>query len=115
MTVKNLKNFVFADVVSVFDGRTTELIVAAGQGARFPDEVPFGLLLFDDLERFRGSAAEAFWAGEAEILSCTAITDDTLTVTRGGEGGASARTSLAGHRYRLLLDDTEAEEEEPPE
>jgi hypothetical protein len=73
------------------------------------------LLLYDDLEKFRGNPAEAFWAGEAEIPLCTGVADDTLTVTRGEEGGSSAFTSLAGHRYRLLLDDTADEEEPQPE
>jgi hypothetical protein len=113
MTVKNLKNFRFADVVSFFDGSTTSFTVDTGQGARFGD-APFKLMLYDDLEKYRNNPAEAYYAGEAELLLCTAIEGDTLTVERAQEGSDKVATSQPGHRYRVVLDDT-VDEEAPPE
>ena len=109
MTVKNLRNFMFADIISPFAGNTTEFTVASGEGARFP-ATPFNALLYD--YEFRDNPAEALYAGKAESVSVTDIEGDTLTVERGQEESESF-TSLVGHRYRLLLDDTESES--PPE
>jgi hypothetical protein len=104
MTVKNLKTWIFADVVSSFDGASTSLTVGAGQGARFPATTPFNALLYD--RDVYENPADAWYAGAAELVSVTDVTEDVLTVERAQEGGSAAFTGLANHNYRLLLDDT---------
>lgn len=96
-----MSGYVFATVVSSFDGSDTEFEVETGEGARFPT-VPYALVLYDT--RF-GNPAEAYWQGEAETVLVTGRTSDTLTVVRGIEG-TTPFSAVAGHRYRLLFDAT---------
>ncbi len=64
----------------------TSLVVAAGEGALFP-AAPFNITIWPT-----GAAPTH---ANAEIVRCTAVSTDTLTITRAQEG-TSARTVVVG-------------------
>lgn len=71
----------------------TSLIVAAGQGARFP-AAPFNATIWP-----AGSTPDP---SNAEIVRVTAVSTDTLTITRAQEG-SSARTVVVGDQITATV------------
>ena len=101
----NHANFAYSLVATAPDPAAsgTSLVVTAGQGALFP-AVPFNVTIWP-------TAANPL-STTAEIVRCTAISTDTLTITRAQEG-TSARTVIVGDQIaatitKLTLTDAEA-------
>lgn len=94
-----LKNFAYSTVATAPSPATsgTSLVVAAGQGALFP-AVPFNATIWPS-----GSQPTS---ANAEIVRVTAISTDTLTITRAqetGAGGPSARTVIVGDQIAATV------------
>lgn len=81
-----LKNFAYSTVATAPSPATTgtSLVVAAGDGAKFPP-VPFNATIWPP--------GQAPTTANAEVVRVTAIATDTLTITRNVEG-SSARSVL---------------------
>lgn len=88
-------NFAYSTVATAPSPATsgTSLVVAAGQGALFP-AVPFNATIWP-------TAAQPT-AANAEIVRVTAISTDTLTITRAQEG-SSARTVVVGDQIAATI------------
>lgn len=71
----------------------TSLVVAAGEGSRFP-AVPFNATIYPD--------GEAPDPTNAEVVRVTAISTDTFTITRTQEG-TSARTVIVGDHIEATI------------
>lgn len=70
------------------------LVVAAGQGARFPASGSFNATIHED--------GQLPSPANAEIVRVTAVSTDTLTITRAQEG-TTARTVVVGDRITLTV------------
>lgn len=83
-----VKNFAYSTVATAPSPATTgtSLVVAAGDGAKFP-AVPFNLTIWP--------AGALPTAANAEIVRVTAIATDTLTISRAQES-TTARTVIIG-------------------
>ena len=84
MAYLKIKNRAFSTLAADIISTATSLSVAAGEGAKFPSAGDFHITIED------------------EILKCTAITTDTLTVTRAQEG-TTAAAHAAGKSVELRI------------
>jgi hypothetical protein len=73
--------------------------VASGQGARFP-AVPFNATIYNATDY--ADAADAYHAGHAEVVRVTAISTDTLTITRAQESTTAVNLNTGGKTYRIV-------------
>jgi hypothetical protein len=89
------KNFAYSTVATAPSPATTgtSLIVASGDGAKFP-AVPFNCTVWP--------AGEQPSTANAEIVRVTNISSDTLTIDR-EEEGSSARTVIAGDQIAATI------------
>ena len=78
------KNNAYSTLAAEINNAVTSLNVAAGEGARFPTSYPFHITI------------------DSEILECSDVTTDTLTVTRAAES-TSAAAHLADATVRLNI------------
>lgn len=94
-----VKNFAIATVSQGYDASATSIVLASGGGARFP-AVPFNACWWD-ATNYPNPADDP----KREIVRVTAITTDTLTITRGQEvslGGLAASTkNTAAATYKI--------------
>lgn len=90
-------NFSFGVLTAGINSAATSLTVGSGQGARFPS-TPFNAVIWrNDLR----SPADAYWAGEAEIVRVTNRTGDVLTITRAQEGTSAVNLNTADKTYEI--------------
>lgn len=84
-----VKNFAYSTVATAPAPAAsgTSLIVAVGDGAKFPAAVPYSVSIWP--------AGAQPTATNAEIATVTALVGDTLTIVRAAEG-SSARTVVIG-------------------
>lgn len=94
-----LKNFAYSTVVTAPSPATsgTSLVVASGEGARFPDPATDGA--FNVTIWPLGVIATP---ANAEIARCTARSTDTLTITRAQEG-STARSVVVGDQIAATI------------
>lgn len=97
VTVDNTKNGAIAVVSGVYDAAATTINVVGGHGARLP-AAPFRCTWWNTTDY-----ARAFLDPKVEVFRATAISVDTLTVTRGisGEGTSAQTHNIAGKTYQL--------------
>jgi hypothetical protein len=89
------KNFAYSTVATAPSPATTgtSLVIAAGDGAKFPAP-PFNLTVWP-------TAANPLTTN-AEIIRCTAIVTDTLTIARAQEG-STARSIVTGDQIAATI------------
>ena len=89
------KNFAYSTVATAPSPATsgTSLVVAAGDGSKFPS-VPFEATIWP-------TSAQPL-ASNAEVVTVTAISTDTLTIVRAQEG-STARTVVVGDQIAATI------------
>jgi hypothetical protein len=89
------KNFAYSLVSTAPSPATsgTSLVVTAADGAKFP-AVPFNVTIWPTSVQSSTT--------NAEIARCTAVSTDTLTITRAQEG-SSARTVVIGDQIAVTV------------
>ena len=90
------KNFAKGTVDGLYDDTDTSINLIAGDGARFPTP-PFNATWWDATD-FPDPSDDP----NREIVRVTAISTDTLTVTRGQEGTSAFTHDTEGKVYRLI-------------
>jgi hypothetical protein len=90
------KNFAKGTLVAGIDDTDTELTVDTGQGLRFP-ATPFNAVIWNVTD-FPDPADDP----NVEIVRVTAISTDTLTITRAQEGTAAAEHNSEGKAYQIV-------------
>lgn len=98
-----LTNFVFATINGNFTAVQLTLNVMTGQGARFTD-LPARATLWNITNN--SSAAQAFFAGQAEIVEISSEAADSLTIIRDVEG-TGAIANIPNEEYRISVTMTE--------
>jgi hypothetical protein len=105
MPIDAYKNFALSTLAAGINSAATSLSVQSGHGARFP-AVPFNATIYNSTDYT--NAAEAFHAGQAEIVRVTArATDNFSTILRGQEGTTAVNLNTAGKTYTILAALTE--------
>lgn len=96
MVFDSHKNLAVSSVATAPSPATSggSLVVATGEGARFSTDVPYNVAVWADGEMPDPS--------NAEIVRVTAISTDTLTITRAQEG-TSARTIAVGDLIAMTV------------
>ena len=97
-----VKNFAKGVVSTGYDSTATTIVLAPGQGARFPS-APFAAVWWDSSDY--GDPSDD---PNVEIVRVTALSTDTLTIVRGQEGTAPANHNLTGKTYEILAGITAA-------
>lgn len=91
----DVKNFAEFDVSTGYDNAATSIVLASGGGARMPAP-PFNAVWWNKTD-YANPADDP----NREIIRVTAISTDTLTVTRGQEGIAASNKNTGGKTYRI--------------
>lgn len=95
MALDAVKNFAISDVSTGYDGSATSIVLASGGGAKFP-AVPFNAVWWNKTD-YPNPALDP----NVEIVRVTAISTDTLTVTRGQESISATTKNTGGKTYAM--------------
>lgn len=96
MILDNAKNFAKSTLASGIDNAVTSCDVASGEGARFPS-VPFNAVVWNKTD-YADPADDA----DHEVVRVTAISTDTLTITRAQESTSAANHNTGGKTYGIV-------------
>jgi hypothetical protein len=105
----NLKNFAIVEVSTGYNSSATSIVLATGQGSRFPDPTTesYNAVWFNSTDY-----ASPDLDPNAEIVTVTAKTGDTLTIVRPvlankynreGDENTAKDHNIAGKQYKMLL------------
>src|ERR1017187_8578044 len=95
MALDAATNFARANLSTGYTSGATSIVLATGTGARFP-AAPFNAVWYNSTDY--GSPEDD---PSVEMVRCTVISTDTLTVTRGQESTSAANHNTAGKTYTL--------------
>lgn len=91
------KNLAKCTVSTTYNSVAVTVVLTAGHGAKLP-AAPFNLVWWD-ATLYPDPADDP----NVEIVRCTAISTDTLTVTRGQESIAASNKNTGGSTYKMIL------------
>src|SRR5580704_6479658 len=98
----SVQNLVKVNVSTGYNATATTIVLVTGQGASILIQAPFNVTWWDATDY-----ADPSDDPNAEIVRVTAISGDTLTITRGAEsatgGGAASTKNAAGKTYKMIL------------
>lgn len=100
MALDAAKNFAKVQVSTGYDADDTSIVLETGHGARLPT-APFNVVWWN-----ASDYADPADDPNREIVRVTAITDDTLTVTRAQEGTSGSTKNTAGKTYLMIAGPT---------
>jgi hypothetical protein len=92
----DFKNFVKVTVGSGYDASAVSIGLSAGHGARLP-VAPFNMTWWNSTDY-----ADPTDDPNREIITVTAISTDTLTITRASEGTSASTKNTAAKTYRMV-------------
>ncbi|TAK04201.1 hypothetical protein EPO34_03585 [Patescibacteria group bacterium] len=101
MALDAVKNFAKGAVSQGYDSLATSIVLASGDGARFPDpssDGEFNVVWWNSTDY--GDPSDD---PNREIVRVTARTTDTLTITRAQESTSAANHNTAGKTYKVAL------------
>ena len=103
MASDQLLNFIKVGVSTTYDAVATSIVLVGGEGAELPDpaEGNYNLVWWDSTT-YSDPADDP----NAEIVRVTALSTDTLTVTRGVEGSGNTTKNTAVVAYKMFLGPT---------
>ena len=103
MASDQLLNFIKVGVSTTYDAVATSIVLVGGQGAELPDpaEGNYNLVWWDSTT-YSDPADDP----NAEIVRVTALSTDTLTVTRGAEGSGASTKNTPTVAYKMFLGPT---------
>ncbi len=96
-------NFGKATVSTTYDAAATSIVLTTGHGSRFPSTFPYPLIWWNATD-YPDPADDP----NREIVTVTARTGDTLTVTRGAESTGASTKNAASKTYKMALTITKA-------
>lgn len=95
-TLDNAKNFAKATVSIGYNAADVSIVLQTGGGARMPT-APFNVTWWNSTDYPDPSDDPS-----VEIVRCTNVTGDTLTVTRAQEGTAATVKNISGKVYKMI-------------
>lgn len=99
-TLDSRKNFAIANVSTTYDGSATEIVLASGGGAKFPDPSvqPFNIVWWNATD-YDSPADDP----NVEIVRVTAKSSNTLTITRAQESTSATTKNTESKVYKVML------------
>lgn len=95
--IDQAKNFAKVTVSTGYNSAATSIVLSTGDGARLPATAPYSLVWWNSTDYPDPSDDP-----NREIVQVTAISTDTLTVTRGFEGTSAANHNTAAKVYKMI-------------
>lgn len=96
-------NFGKVTVSTGYDAAATSIALTTGHGSRLPSTFPYPLVWWNSTDY-----ADPADDPNREIVSVTARSGDTLTVTRGAESTGASTKNTSGKTYKMVLSFTKA-------
>jgi hypothetical protein len=96
MGLDNAKNFAKVTVSQGYDAAATSIVLNSGNGAKLPS-VPFNVVWWNSTD-YNDPTDDP----NVEIVRVTAISTDTLTVTRGQESTSASTKNTANKTYKMI-------------
>ena len=96
MALDNAKNFAKVTVSTTYDASATSIVLTGGHGAKLPT-APFNAVWWNSTDYSDPSDDP-----NVEIVRVTAISTDTLTVTRGQESVTATTKNTGGKTYKMI-------------
>jgi hypothetical protein len=96
MALDNVKNFAKVTVSTGYNAAATSIVLTTGHGAKLPS-VSFNAIWWNSTDYTDPSDDP-----NVEIVRVTAISTDTLTVTRAQEGTSASTKNTAGKTYKMI-------------
>lgn len=96
MSLDNAKNFAKVTVSTGYDAAATSIVLSSGHGAKLPT-VSFNAVWWNSTDY-----ADPADDPNVEIVRVTAISTDTLTVTRAQESTSASTKNTAGKTYKMI-------------
>jgi len=96
MSLDAAKNFAKVTVSALYDASATEVVLAAGDGAKLP-ATPFNAVWWNSSDYPDPSDDP-----NKEIVRVTNIATDTLTILRAQEGTSASTKNVAGKIYKMI-------------
>jgi len=96
MALDNAKNFAKVEVSTGYDAAATSIVLTTGHGARLPT-APFNVVWWNSTDYTDPSDDP-----NVEIVRVTAISTDTLTVTRAQESTSASTKNTASKTYKMI-------------
>jgi len=100
MALDQTANFIKVEVSTGYDAAATSIVLSAGQGAEMPN--PSGdnyNVVWWDSTNYPDPADDP----NVEVVRVTAVSTDTLTVTRNQESSGASTKNTGGATYKMLL------------
>lgn len=98
--MKPRKNFALVQVSTTYNAAATSIVLSSGNGAKLPAPGSLGFYVtwwnFTDYPSPEDDP-------NVEIVLVTAVSTDTLTVTRGQDGTSASTKNTAGKTYKMVL------------
>lgn len=99
MALDAAKNFAKADLAAGINSAATSCTLSSGHAARLPS-VAFNGVIYNATDY--GDPADAYHAGEAEVVRVTNIAGSSLTITRAQEGTSAVNLNTPDKQYVLV-------------
>ena len=101
MSLDPVLNFSVVEVSTGYDDSATSIVLANGEGSKLPDPAVGGEynLVWFDYTTYKNPADDP----NVEIVRVTAISTDTLTVTRNQESSGASTKNTAAKTYKMIL------------
>ncbi len=96
MSLDTAKNFAKVTVSTGYDASATSIVLTTGHGAKLP-AAPFNAVWWNSTDY-----ADPSDDPNVEIVRVTAISTDTLTVTRGQESISASTKNTGGKTYKMI-------------
>src|SRR5205807_6821391 len=96
MALDAFKNFAKVTVSTGYDASATSIVLSSGDGAKLP-AAPFNVIWWNSTD-YPDPADDP----NVEVVRVTAISIDTLTITRGQEGISATTKNSAGRTYKMI-------------
>lgn len=96
MALDNTKNFAKVTVSTGYDASATSIVLSSGHGAKLPT-APFNLTWWNSTDY-----ADPSDDPNVEIVRCTNVATDTLTVTRAQESTSASTKNTAAKTYKMI-------------
>jgi hypothetical protein len=99
MAFDEVKNFAHVIVSTGYDADDTSIVLTTGHGAKLPTPTVGYSLIWWNYTDYKNPSDDP----NVEIVRCTGLSTDTLTVTRGQESIAAATHNTGGKEYHMTL------------
>lgn len=96
MSLDNAKNFAKVTVSTGYNSSDTSIVLTTGHGAKMPT-APFNAVWYNATDYSDPSDDP-----NVEVVRVTAVSTDTLTVTRGQEGISATTKNTGGKTYKMI-------------